>query len=162
MRIGCRAFSSVSATSRATREAGFTLIEVLAILLVLTLGLGSVVALVAVGRRQAGLAQMRLTGTQTAMTVLNDRAPLGRTADAADADGDGWTGTGSFSWTGAYTLESSGTINGFWVKRTETSTANDILAVKRRLAWVTVEVFWGTEGIYVTAVQEQMLREGTP
>jgi Tfp pilus assembly protein PilV len=141
---------------------GFTLIEVLAILLVLALGLGSVVALVSVGRRQAGQAQMRLSGTHTAMTVLNDRAPLGRTADAADGDGDGWMGAGSFSWTGAYTLESSGTINGFWVKRTETSAASDILTVKRRLAWVTVEVFWGTGGGYVTEVQEQILREGTP
>jgi len=140
---------------------GFTLIEVLAILLILALGMSAIIALVAVGRRQAGLAHMRLAGTHTAMTVLNDHAPLGRTADVGDIDGDGWKGAGSFSWTGAYSLESSGTINGFWVKRTEASAASDILAVKRRSAWVEVEVFWGAEGRYVTTVHEQILREGS-
>lgn len=140
----------------------FSLIEVLAVLLILVLGLGSVIALVAVGRRQSGTAQMRLSGLHTALTVLNDQAPGGLTADPGDADGDGWSGSGTFSWTGGYTLESRGQINGFWVRRKEISTPADILSARRRSALATVEVFWGIEGAYVTSVQERILRENAP
>lgn len=143
-------------------QRAFTMIEVLAVLLILVLGLGSVVALIAVGRRQGGTAQMRLTGAMTALSVVSDRTPAGLTADAGDADGDGWSGTGTFSWTGNYTLRSQGMINGFWVRREETSTSSDIVSARQRSAQVTVEVFWGTEGAYVTTVQETILREGAP
>jgi prepilin-type N-terminal cleavage/methylation domain-containing protein len=143
-------------------NAGFTLIEVVLVVLILALGLGSAMGLATMARKWAGGAQGRFTGTVTASTVLYDREPLGLTADLADADDDGWEGSGTFSWTGAYTLRDQGHINGFWVSRVEESAVNDIIDARRRWATVTVEVFWGIESRYITTQRERILREAAP
>lgn len=145
-----------------SRRSAFTLVEVVVVVLILAIGLGSAAALAAMARRWAGEAQGRFTGTMTASTVLSDREPLGLMADVGDGDGDGWEGSGSFSWTGAYTLRDQGEVNGFWLRRVEESGLGDIIDARRRWAMVTVDVFWGVEGRYLTTLRERILREGAP
>lgn len=79
--------------------AGFTLIEVMASLLVLSLALAGAIALIQHGLRMASLAAGRSTGMATAVSVAMDAAPL------LDADA---------TWNG-----SSGYINGYYVIREE-------------------------------------------
>lgn len=143
-----------------TTQRGFTLIEVVVVVLILAIGLGSAMALATMARRWASEAQGRFTGMMTASTVLYDRQPLGLTADVGDGDGDGWEGSGTFAWTGAYNLRARGSINGFWIQRVEESAITDIIDARRRWATVTVDVFWGVESRYITTLRERILREG--
>jgi hypothetical protein len=143
-------------------RAAFTLIEVLTVLLVLTLGIGAVLGVLSMASRSTAKAVGRFSGLSTATTLLYDHAPLGLTPDAADADNDGWSGDGAFSWSGDYTLRSRGYLNGYWCVREETSTAADIVVPGRRWAWVTVDVYWGTGGARITRQQERILRARTP
>jgi hypothetical protein len=146
---------------RRTRAA-FTLIEVLTVLLVLTLGVGSVLGVLSMANRYTAKAIGRFSGLSTATTLLYDHAPLGLTPDANDADNDGWSGDGAFSWNSDYTLRSRGYLNGYWCVREETSTAADLVAPGRRWAWVTVDVYFGVGGAHITRQQERILRARTP
>lgn len=83
-------------------HSAFTLIEVLACVLILTLGLAAATGLVFLGIRLAGSAHARSIGMATALTVLVDPSPL-QPADPA------WSVTGS---------SASGYLNGLWVERT--------------------------------------------
>lgn len=139
----------------------FTLIEVLTVLLVLSIGVGSVLGVLAMANRYTGKAIARFSGLSTASTVLYDHAPLGLTADAGDGDNDGWGGSGAFAWTGDYTLRSQGYINGYWCVREEVSGAADVFVPGRRWAWVVVDVYWGVGGAHVTRLQERILRQRT-
>ena len=141
---------------------GFTLVEVLTVLLILSLGIGAIIAVLKLANRYTGKALSRFTGMSTASTLLYDHAPLGLTADTGDADGDGWRGTSSFSWTGAYSMKSWGFVNGYWCVREETSAATDIVCAGRRRAWVVVDVFWGGYGNRITRLQECIMREKAP
>lgn len=139
---------------------GFTLVEILATLLLLAFGVASVIGLVRYANRLSGDAQMRSTAMATAETVLHDPEPLGLTADIGDADDDGWSGPGTPSApaSGSYSFTTSGWINGYYLHREETSTAADIVDPALRWATVTVEVYAGDEDRYITTLERRMLR----
>ena len=80
---------------------GFTLIEVLAALIVLTLGMLSAIGLVVYGVQLAQLSIGRTTGMATAMSVAIDARPLPPPDPL-------WTQSGSMT---------TGYINGFWIER---------------------------------------------
>lgn len=145
------------------RRAAFTLIETLAVLLILSLAIGSAIAVLRMATRLADEGLARTSASVTAQSLLVDANPCGLTPDINDTDGDGWRGTGAFSWTGAYTLVSSGMINGYWAIRTETSQTGDIIAPAMRKAVVEVEVFLGLGGRRVAWAKEPaLIRQEAP
>lgn len=73
----------------------FTLIEVLACILLFALGVTSVIAVIMQGMRIAGQAQGDATAMATALTVLKDPMPLGGSADPATGDLVPWTWSNS-------------------------------------------------------------------
>jgi prepilin-type N-terminal cleavage/methylation domain-containing protein len=144
---------------RATRN-GFTLIEILTVILVLSLGLTSIIGVMALANRQALTAIDRYAAMATAWSLVHDHVPFGRTADAADADSDGWRGTGSCSLAAAsYALETQGSANGFFLVRSERSSSADRIGPNARWADVTVEVFRGRDGGQVTVIRDRIIRE---
>ena len=104
------------------RSTGFTLIEVLACLLVLTLGLTSACGLVFYGLRLVRNAHGKTIGMMTALTVLVDPMPL-KTDPTLSPSGP----------------TTSGYLNGLWVVRTE-SASTPIVGVGGVLVAVTVTV----------------------
>ncbi len=149
-----------SASPRRTAPSGFTLIEILTVILVLSLGLGSIISVMALANRKALTAIDRYAAMATAWSLMHDHVPFGRTADAGDADSDGWRGTGSCSLAAAsYTLETRGNANGFYLVRTENSGSGDRIGANARWADVTVEVFRGRDGGQVTVIRDRILRE---
>ncbi|MDY6868877.1 MAG: hypothetical protein SVT56_13430 [Chloroflexota bacterium] len=85
------------------RRFGFTFLEVLASLLVLTLGMTGVIGAILYGQKKQELVRQQSIAMPTALTVLADGNPYG-----AAAPGD-WT-AGS---------NAQGYINGFYVERSE-------------------------------------------
>lgn len=145
------------------RRGAFTLVETLAVLLVLTLAIGSAVAVLRMATRVSDEGLARTSASVTAQCLLLDPSPCGLTADINDTDGDGWRGAGTFTWTGSYTLVSSGLLNGYWAIRTESSQPGDILAPTMRKAVVEVEVFLGLGGRRVAWAKEPaLIRQEAP
>lgn len=97
---------------------GFTLLEVMAMLLVLTLGLLSAIALYLYANRVAVKAQAASTAMATAISLAYDGAPF-LDADQAAA----WTISGTWP-----NRLASGYLNGYWVTRSESSNAADVVA----------------------------------
>lgn len=128
----------------ATRSAGFTLIEVLAALIVLTLGLLSAVGLVVYGIHLAHLSIGRTTGMATALSVAVDARPLPPPDPL-------WTVSGA---------KITGYINGFWVEREE----SDILPLGPGLVSVTVhvDVFETMRGKPLASVSTRIVRRVRP
>lgn len=155
----------------ATRSVGrkaFTLIEVVCILLVITVGLVSVLGLVSYGMVLAARTQGAVTGMATAVTVATDPTPWLDPELAAD-----WTYT-TYDMdnqvpNATLTSLAEGYVNGYFVERTETSlNAVDIVAVSGatvfiRSASVSVEVYETLKGSRVASYTTQILRQrGTP
>lgn len=137
---------------------GFTFIETLCVLLVVTTGLLGVLGLVKWGLGTAAKAQGRLTGFATALSVANDPQPL----HALE-----WTYT-PYNFDDAASFEVSSTgrgfLNGYWVVRTEKSRATDVVAthggsVYMRSALVTVEVFGSLNGAVLATHQIRIVRQ---
>lgn len=104
---------------------GFTMIEVLASVLVLVVGMLSVVGMVAWGIKRASLAQAASTAMATALTVVDDAEPLLR------AD---WTAFGGTA---------QGYLNGYYVRRTESTagTSPDLQAHGLVSVQINVDVY---------------------
>lgn len=109
----------MSRTSGPNRCA-FTLLEVMAMLLVITIGLLAVIGLFLHGTRTAALAQASSTAMSTAISVTYDETPWQDPAFYQAAD---WTSTV----TGSGRTD-SGFLNGYWVERVETWTVDDVVA----------------------------------
>lgn len=143
------------------RHRGFTLIEVLCLLLVLAIGMGGVVGLVIYGMQVSAQARGAAIGMATAVTVAKDPTPL---LDAEIA-GDWTSATYDLSAGGTCTSECSGYVNGFYVVRTETSVPEDIVAtgtngvVYLRSARVDVDVFETFKGSRVASFTTRILRQ---
>lgn len=138
------------------RIRAFTLIEVLATLLLLAIGLASIIGMMRYGTRLSMDAQMHTTALIVASTVAVDPTPGGLTADIGDADDDGWqlgSGTLAAPATGAYTFTVQGYLNGFYIRRAETSAVSDIVDPWQRWVHVTVDVFAGDEDRYLTTLR---------
>ena len=115
----------------------FTLIEVLAIVLVLVIGMFSAIALLRYGAQLARDAQAAALAMPTAMTVLRDTHPIGVPSSDFDSAGGG-------TW--------EGYVNGMWVRR-------KIFDKESRagvtFATVQVEVFWGSESSRALTLTER-------
>lgn len=148
-----------------TNRRGFTFIEVILILLVVVLGLLGAIALASYGGTLASRAQGTALGMATAVSVAADQAPLLDPAVAAD-----WSCTplDIDTPTGTATGSAKGYINGFYIVRSESSAAEDIIArsgatVLARTCAVRVEVFNATGGRSLATFATQIVRQrGTP
>ena len=121
---------------------GFTLIEVMACVLILGLGLLAATALIFYGLRLARSAQAKSLGMATAMTVISDPSPL-----ATDP---------TLSPSGATT---SGYLNGLWVERKEAdAVALDGAAGKRVAVTVTVDVYEANGGVLCTSANRRIIK----
>jgi prepilin-type N-terminal cleavage/methylation domain-containing protein len=130
------------ACSRAAREAGFTLIEVMACVLVLSLGLTAACGLTLYGLHLARSAHGRTIGLATAMTVLNDPSPL-QTDPSMSPNAP----------------SSSGYLNGLWVVRTESAPAPVDGGVGKHVAvTVSVDVFEVANGENFASVTRRIIR----
>jgi prepilin-type N-terminal cleavage/methylation domain-containing protein len=101
---------------------GFTLIEVMACVLVITLGLSSAIGLVIFGQRLVRKSHGQTIGMATAMTVTVDPSPL-KTDPSLSPNAP----------------TSSGYLNGLWVVRTE-SDETPISGTGGKMVAVTVRV----------------------
>lgn len=121
----------------------FTLIEVLASVLVLTLGFVSACGLIVYGLRLARISHGQTIGMATAMTVLIDPTPL-RTDPSMTPN----AGT------------SSGYLNGLWVVRTESAeTALDGDIGKVVAVTVHVDVYEVAQGECFASVTRRLIRQ---
>lgn len=123
------------------RRSGFTLIEVLAALIVLTLGLAAAIGMVIYGMQIAKLSLGRATGLSTAMTAAVDRNP-------ARHDPGLWTTVGDTT---------TGYLNGYWVERVETDI--NVLGDGLTSAVVHVDVYETIRGRCVASYSERIVRQ---
>lgn len=126
------------------RRCGFTLIEVLAIILVLVLGIFSAVALLRYGVHLARDAQAAALALPTAMTVLRDVHPLGVPSDDFSKEGGN-------SW--------KGYVNGMWVER---KIDDKTVIGEHVFATVQVDVSWGSDTSRVLSLRERVVLNAQP
>jgi len=121
---------------------GFTLIEVMACLLVLSLGLMSACGLILYGLRLVRISHGRTIGMATAMTVMANPTPL---ATDPTLTPNGTT--------------TSGYLNGLWVVRTESApTALDGTGNSLKSVTVTVDVYEATNGECVASFTRRLTK----
>jgi len=124
------------------RRSGFTLIEVLACLLVLTLGLTAACGLVFYGLRLVRNAHGKTIGMTTALTVLVDPTPL-RTDPTLSPSGP----------------TTSGYLNGLWVVRTESAaTPIDGIGGVLVAVTVTVDVYEASNGACYASLSRRLTK----
>lgn len=144
------------------RQRAFTLLEVLATLLLLSIGMAAIAGIMRYGTRVSMDAQMRTTALLVAETVTVDPTPGGKTADSGDGDGDGWmlqSGTLAAPATGAYAFVVQGHVDSFYVRRAESSQPGDIIDPTQRWAHITVDVYAGNEDRFLNSVRQRCLRQ---
>ena len=139
---------------------GFTLIEILATLLLLAFGVASVIGMVHHATRISADSQGRATAMASAESVLLDPTPLGVSADLGDADGDGWRADGSIAApvAGDYDFVVEGWLNGYYLHREERSGVDDVVDPAHRWATITVQVYAGDSDRYLTTLRRRLLR----
>jgi Tfp pilus assembly protein PilV len=116
------------------------MIEILATLLVITIGMLAVIGMILYATVLASRAQAATTGMATALTVLDDPTPLTK-LDWSPASGG---------------LPASGYINGYYVTRLETSSqavADGLVSVE-----IKVEVYETIGGALVSSVAGRRMR----
>ncbi len=144
---------------RSPASRGFTMLEVLAVLLVLGIGLAAAIGIFAYAIRMSGEAQARSIAMATAISVAYDRSPL---LDP-DLAGD-WSAT-TYSFDAASgTAVSRGPINGLYAVRTETTVPADIIAkdganVHQRSVRVDVDIFETSGGKAVASFTTRLVRQ---
>jgi hypothetical protein len=138
----------------------FTLLEILATLLLLAMGVTAVIGMMRYATRLSTTAQLRAIACPIAQTVLNDPTPDGLTPDVGDADKDGWYGPGAIAApaAGNYSFTVNGWLNGYYLVREESSLSADVIDRSVRWATVSVYVYAGREGEYLTSLRRRILR----
>jgi len=144
------------------RRDGFTFVEVLILLVVITIGLVGAIGLITYGTRLSSKAQGELIGMATAVSVAMDPQPRLPADTAAN-----WTYTPyAFDAGGIATSTATGFINGLYVQRTETSKdPQDIIArspggqVYARSALVEVTVYETIGGAEVASFTTRIVRQ---
>jgi len=141
----------------------FTLIEVLAIILIASVGILAATGVVVYAMYLAAQAQAQSTGMGTAMSIAADPQPLLRPDRASDWDASQWT-RGSYDLTsgGAISCECRGYVNGYYVVRSESSAAADVIATGVRSALVTVQVYDRLKGRLLTSYTTRVMRSFIP
>jgi Tfp pilus assembly protein PilV len=146
---------------------GFTFIEVICILLVISIGLMGAIGLVYRGLIVAEKAQGNCTGMVTAMVVANDAQPM----LPADMQAS-WTYS-SYNFndlTNTLSATSSGFVNGYYVTRVETTAPTDIIAVTppsavppntvyARSVSVAVDVYGTLGGTRISSFNTRVVRQ---
>lgn len=122
----------------------FTLIEVLAALLVLSLGMLAAIGLVVYGMQLAKVSVGKATGMATAMSIAVDHNPLLES-------GAFWTPSAG------YAGVSKGYVNGFWVEREESVATSVAPGVVR--SFVKVDVYESMRGTLICSYNEQLVRQ---
>ena len=130
---------------------GFTLIEIIATMLLMAFGLVSVIGLIQYAARLSAESQTRATAMVTAQTVLVDPQPAELIADIDDANGDDWYLEGSLL-SSPFTVR--GYINGYYADRLEEWAPS--IDGQHRWSWVTVRLFSGGE--QVIELKRRMMR----
>jgi hypothetical protein len=129
------------------RCTAYTLIEVLASIMVLTIGLVSAASMVLYGLHFARLAQGRSIGLATAATAVSDPAPL-----STDP-------TLTLDWPS----EDSGYLNGLWVERREDDPTpldgQPLATSKLKAVTVSVDVYEGAGGRCVASLTRRVIRQ---
>jgi prepilin-type N-terminal cleavage/methylation domain-containing protein len=145
------------------RRAGFTFLEVLCTLLVVTIGLMGVIGLIAYGNRLNSAAQAGAIATATAISVAYDPQPR---LDPAVASNWSYTPYNFNDTAGLQTSNAMGFINGMYVTRVETSAPADILArspitlqVYARSALVDVTVYETIGGAVAAQFTTRIVRQ---
>jgi hypothetical protein len=111
------------------------------------------------GIRLAGRAEAQSTGMATALTVLYDPTPGSRAVNASSewvtvtASTTGVPGPGN-----PYTATVEGNLNGWFVRREETTTAADVVDAKSRWVSVRVEVWTSDIGEHITTIKGRFVR----
>jgi hypothetical protein len=141
----------MNTSDRAVRRA-FSLIEVMACLLLLTLGFFAILLMVLWGQRIASDAQGRATGLITAQSALVDTAPPG---SVGTDEQPGLTATIA----GALTTH-KGWLNGYYVVRNEVQVPADALSPDQRWVEVEASVYRGIDGGQVATIRRRMIRQG--
>jgi hypothetical protein len=141
-------------------RAGFTFIEVICILLVVSLGLMAAIGLMDDGLLLAARSRGAQLGLPTAVSVALDPTPLlpARTAHRWSYTPSAMDGPGPLSST------AQGVINGFFVVRHETSTDADIISqdqgrVYLRSALVAVDVYDATGAGLVASYSTRIIHQ---
>ncbi len=147
-------------SSRRSLCGAFTLIEVLAILLVVSIGLAAAIGLVTYALKLSLDAQGRSTAMATAMTVAIDADPLLDPDLASD-----WQEVSTYTFDAASgTTVTRGLINGYYAIRTESADSFGILAqegatVHARAVRVDVDVFETLGGRMLASFSTQVVRQ---
>lgn len=143
-----------------TQLKGFTLFEVLAMLLVLSIGLFAVVGLFIHALQTASRVQGQQIGMATAISIAYDSQPFIR--DASASAESTWSAPPPLSTT-PFSYTAKGFVNGFYVVRRETSMPDDILSgipgsIDARSVLVDVSVFETLGGRQVASFATRMVR----
>jgi hypothetical protein len=136
---------------------GMTLVEVLAMLLLVSLGMASVIGLVRWGLKLSDDAIARQTAQATAMSLFYDPNPLTAAGSAVLVTPDSYDLTDTLP---TADRTSTGVLNGLYVRRTEgsqTLVAKDIVQ-----AVVKVEVYAGQTGGRLAVFQGTVQRSLEP
>lgn len=140
---------------------GFTLVEVIAILLVVVLGLFSVTGLFIYGLRLANRAQASSTAMATAMGIAVDDAPL------LDPAVSVWSRTATYGMDDSSgSALASGYVNGYYVIRREEAPEADIITgapgtpagVGARSVHVDVDVYEAQGGEHLASYTTRFVR----
>jgi len=122
------------------------MVEILACLLVLVIGMMSTIGMVVYGISLANVAQGRATGMATAMSIAVDYAPL-------IPAGSTWSGD---------TYNAKGYVNGFYVTRSEQNPGDIVPGTNIRTALVEVDVYETLQGRLITTYKQRVIREDAP
>ncbi len=142
-----------------TARRGFSMIEVLAVLMVLGIGLAAAISIFGYAMKMSGEAQARSIAMATAISVAYDRSPLLDPDLASD-----WSATTYSFDAPSGTAVSRGPINGMYAVRTETTVAADISAqdgatVHQRSVRVDVDIFETSGGKPVASFTTRLVRQ---
>jgi prepilin-type N-terminal cleavage/methylation domain-containing protein len=128
---------------------GFTFIEVLACLLVVSLGIAAVVSLTLYAEIMSERAQAKSTAMATALAVTIDPAPLLHPSAASQ-----WNTT-----TVNGTITSTGWINGYYVVRVESTKLGSSPSPGFASNPVSVDVFGGVRGTLVASYTTRLMEQ---
>jgi Tfp pilus assembly protein PilV len=118
---------------------GFTMLEVLGAVLVLSLGFSAAIGMILYGFHLSKISLARSTALATAMSAAVDPSPLGA----------GWTAVSPGT--------TKGYLNGYYVERTEGSPT--VLATGLTTAHVTVDVYETAKGRLVASYDQQLVKK---
>lgn len=143
---------------------GFTLVEVMALLLVVSIGLAAAVGAFVAGLAMSTKGRARSLALPTASMVAYDRQPLLDPELVPE-----WVATSyDFDDLTSVTATDRGQINGFFVVRNESTGPQDIIArsgaiVYARIVHVDVEVYESRSGAHMASFSTSFTRlRGTP